>query len=270
MKSLKCWFAAYVQTFVNGNESLRQNILLKSDHTMRVCREIVRLGKALALSSDALRLAEIMALFHDVGRFEQYVRYRTFADRQSEDHAKLGIQILEYEKVLNAFDDATQDLILRTIQYHNRAKLHQNETEQCLFFAKLLRDADKLDIWKVVTDYYYRKDKTRNVAIELDLPDTPGISPSVYQDIMDQRIVDANHIKNLNDFKALQAGWIFDVNFAPALRAVRLRCYLEMIWEGMSDYSEIREIFEAFIFIWIVDWTHEKMKLGCKIECFYE
>jgi len=244
VNDLKGWFSEYMQTFIDGDEDCKRNVLLKADHTERVCREIVELGKALELNPQDIYLAEIMALFHDVGRFEQYIRYRTFVDRKSEDHALIGVTILQDKAVLDGFDNPTQDLILRTIQYHNRAALPQNETEQCLFFSKLLRDADKLDIWKVVTDYYHRENRRRNAAIELGLPDTPGVSEFVYQDIMKQQIVNADHIRNLNDFKVLQMGWIFDINFKPTFRAVQSRGYIEMIQDALPVSIQIQDIAE--------------------------
>lgn len=240
---LKKWFFSYVRTFKYGDQNFQENIILKEKHTIHVCREILNIGNQLGLNDDELRLSEVIALFHDIGRFEQYARYQTFVDRQSEDHAKLGIKVLQRYGVLNGFDDVIKNLILRVINYHNRASLPQEETETCLFFAKLLRDADKLDIWKVVTDYYHSNDGRRNGALELDLPDTPGISDKVYQDLINRSIVNVNHIRNLNDFKLLQMGWIFDINFKPTLRSVKSRRYLEMIRDVLPKSEEVRKIY---------------------------
>ncbi|MEA1928662.1 MAG: HD domain-containing protein, partial [Candidatus Auribacterota bacterium] len=191
------WFDGYVRSFRSEEREFQQNIEMKEKHTRRVCAEIRALGEELGLHTEDLQIAEVLALFHDIGRFEQYARYRTFVDRDSEDHAALGVKILKENGVLVGLDEPTRDLILRSISYHNRAALPREETEECLFFTKLLRDADKLDIWKVVTDYYRRKERRRNVAIELGLPDTPGISGKVYESLMRKEIVDAGHLTNL-------------------------------------------------------------------------
>ena len=244
MADLKDWFTSYVRTFKDNNIELRHNIDLKEDHTRRVCKEILHLGEQLGLNDDALRLAEIIALLHDIGRFEQYARYETFMDGKSENHAELGIKILKKYGVLDQLDDTTRDMILRSIQYHNRASLPQDETETCLFFTKLLRDADKLDIWKVVTDYYHRKDGKRNAALEFDLPDTPGFSEAVYRDLMNKTIVDMKHIQNLNDVKLLQIGWIFDINFKPTVSHIKDRRYLELIRDVLPESEKIKEIFD--------------------------
>jgi hypothetical protein len=242
---LQNWFTSYVQSFKHGDRELQCNIDLKEEHTKRVCKDILKIGKSLKLNDDELRVSEIIALFHDIGRFEQYARYKTFVDQQSEDHAELGIKILKRNDVLNGFDNPTTSLIYRTIRYHNRASLPEKETEPCLFFSKLLRDADKLDIWRVVTDYYHHKDGRPNGAIELGLPDTAGISERVYQDLLSMRIVNTKNVKNLNDFKLLQIGWIFDINFNFTMRCIKERRYLEMIREVLLETDEIQEIFKV-------------------------
>jgi len=82
-----------------GSE-LQRNVILKEKHTRRVCKEILAIGKGLGLGEEDLGLAELVALFHDVGRFSQYAKYGTFADNKSEDHAALGTKVLREEGVL--------------------------------------------------------------------------------------------------------------------------------------------------------------------------
>lgn len=245
LEALKERFADYVRTFHSDHPEIQRNMDLKQEHTLRVCREIVQLGQQLELQPSDLYLAEVMALFHDIGRFEQYTRYQTFVDRHSVNHAELGVEVLQQEGLLDLLDTASQDLILRAISYHNRARVPQEETEECLFFTRLLRDADKLDIWKVVIEYYYDGNGDRNDAISLGFPDTPGISEGVYQDLMHRQIVDIQHLHNLNDFKLLQIGWIYDINFIPALHAVRERRYLEQIRATLPAFPQIERIFET-------------------------
>jgi hypothetical protein len=126
--------------------------------------------------------------------------------------------------------------------------LPQKDTKECLFFTKLLRDADKLDIWRVVTDYYRQKDGKRNGAIELGLPDTPGISDDVYSDLMEGRVVDFTHLRNLNDLKLLQVGWIYDINFAPTFQSIQERGYLKIIRDALPASEKTRKIFSRVLF----------------------
>ncbi|HFE64245.1 hypothetical protein B1H10_06740 [candidate division KSB1 bacterium 4484_188] len=243
VNDLKKWFYNYVQTFKTGDEDQQKNIALKEEHTIRVCQEILDIGNQLKINKNKLYLSEIIALLHDIGRFEQYAVYKTFVDSQSVDHAALGVKILKKSNILGSFDLPVQDVIFRTILYHNRATVPREETETCLFFTRLLRDADKLDILKVVTDYYHQKDGKRNGAIELGLPDTPEISEQVYQDLINKKIVNIKHVKNLNDFKLLQVGWVFDINFTPTLRHIKARRYVEMIRDVLPECKKTADIF---------------------------
>jgi len=247
VSDLKKWFTEYVQTFSSKDQKIQQNISLKEGHTKRVGKEIVIIGRQLGLNNQELFLAEIIALLHDVGRFDQYARYRTFNDRISEDHAAMGMKILEQHRVLNHLSAETRELILCSIKYHNKALLPVNETEPCLFFTKLLRDADKLDIWRTVIGYYYKKNGNKNDTLVLDLPDSPGISKEVYNDLINRRIVDINNVRNQNDFKLLQTGWIFDINFEPTLNYIKKHRYLEKLRGVLPASGEITEIFDSIL-----------------------
>lgn len=242
---LKTWFTEYTKAFQSGTPEDQRNIELKEAHTRRVCGEILDIGDTLGLNGEDLHLAEVMALFHDIGRFEQYTRYGTFSDLKSEDHAILGVKVLRKTGVLEMLGPSTADLIIRCIAYHNRAFLPEDESARCLFFARLLRDADKLDILRVVTDYYQRKTGDRNGAIELGLPDTSDISPEIYMDLLAKKIVKTEYLKTLNDFKLLQMGWVFDVNFSRTFQLILERHYIEMIRDALPRSKKISEIYLA-------------------------
>lgn len=240
---LKRWFSTYVAKFISNNAELQRNFELKKEHTGRVCAEITGLGKQLGLSAEQLRLAEITALFHDIGRFEQYARFGTFADSRSVDHAQLGVTILRDNQVLAGLEESTRNLVLHSIAWHNRATLPNEGDVTFLFFARLLRDADKLDIWRVVTEYYRRDDPTRNAALELGLPDAQTVSDAVASDLLAGRIADIRQVKSLNDLKLLQVGWVYDLNFPPSFRRLRDKGYLDILRAALPETETIDAIF---------------------------
>jgi len=242
---LRSWFSSYVHKFDrNDDPDFQRNIDIKRDHTERVAEEIIYLGKQLGLKQHELYLAEIIALFHDIGRFEQYEQYQTFSDNKSEDHARLGIRIMRENDTLGMLDKETRKLVLCAIEYHNRPFLPTRESETCLFYSRLLRDADKLDIWRVVLDYYSRTNSDRNIAIELEKPDLPKISKEVYHSLINRQIVYSKHVKSVIDLKLLQAGWIYDINFEPTFRCIRERGYLVALRKILPDTEQIKEIFK--------------------------
>ncbi len=240
---LKSWFEKYVKGFHSKNAEFSKNITIKIEHTHRVCAEISALAGALDLNREHVCLAKITALLHDTGRFEQYARYGTFADGKSEDHAALGVRIIKEQNILTGIDEETQSLILRVIAYHNRAALPPEETEICLLFLKMLRDADKIDIWHVVTNYYRQTNTKRNNGIELDLPDTPELSIKILDDLLAGRIAKTADMRTLNDFKALQMSWIFDVNFPYTFEVIQERKYLEKIRDAITDKKRAEALY---------------------------
>ena len=251
------WFDQYVAGFTAGEDTASDvvtNIRLKKDHSERVVQEILWMADQLDLDNKARDLAAVMALFHDIGRFEQYARYRTFVDHRSENHAELGVKILRQHQVLNGLPPDQADLICRVISYHNRAALPDDDTEECLFYARLLRDADKLDIWRVLIDHYQHRNPDDNPAVELGLADTSDISDPVYDRVVNKDIVNARHVKNLNDFKLLQIGWVFDINFAPALQQVKDRGYVESICQTLPPSDRRTRIKQV-----VADWFDKKL-----------
>ena len=245
LNEIKKWFFDYVQSFKNDDMELLENVLLKEKHTAQVCKEIVGIGNSLGLRQDELYLAEIIALLHDIGRFEQYKIYRTFADCKSVNHAELGVDILQKNRVLDTLNEPARTLVVKAVKYHNRASLPGDETDECIFFTKLLRDADKLDIYRVVTEYYLvQQNGKQNKTIELDLPNTPDVSTAVCESLLNKTIVNIKDIKNLNDFKLLQIGWIFDINFSATFFKVKSRRYLEFIRETMPNTEQVIDVFK--------------------------
>ena len=90
----KKWFSDYCKSFYSSDIEDQKNIYLKEQHTFNVCKNIIEIAKGLSLSNDQIILAETVALFHDIGRFPQYAKYKTFRDSISVNHGLLGAQTL--------------------------------------------------------------------------------------------------------------------------------------------------------------------------------
>ena len=238
---LKNWFADYVSGYYTADSEYNRAIRLKEEHTKRVCDNIVMLGKWLDISEQEMLLAETMALLHEIGRFKQYAIYGTFNDMDSVNHARLGLQQIGIHKILRIFSKYEKRLIAKAVAYHNVAVLPNVEDKKILFFMRLLRDADKLDIWKVVIDYYHERKKNPSTTIELGLPDEHTCSPKILQALMEHRLARIEHLKTLNDFKLLQIGWVFDLNFVPSFQALQNRKYIEQIALTLPQSKEVKE-----------------------------
>jgi hypothetical protein len=241
LNRLKIWFDEYVSGYCTDDSEYNYPFRLKKNHTKRVCENIIMIGKAMNLSDDELILAETMALFHDIGRFEQYAKYGTFSDIASENHAKLSLRQIAIHGVLSENTKDEKRLITKAIVYHNVAALPDVKDEKELFYMRLLRDADKLDIWKVVIDYYHERDNFQSSAIELNLPDDPIWSDKILEAVMNKKIALMEDLKTLNDFKLLQISWVFDLNFPASFKAVENRKYLQQIEATLPKSSDIAD-----------------------------
>ena len=52
------------------------------------------------------------------------------------------------------------------------------------------------------------------------------------------------NVRTLTDFKLLQIGWVFDINFQPTLECVKDRHYLQMIRRVLPASEKIDTIFK--------------------------
>ncbi len=239
---ISAWFDHYVRSFDSPDEDIRRNIHLKQLHTYKVLEEMSGLCEALAVDQHTAILAGCIALFHDIGRFEQYTRFRTFADNQSVNHAELGVEVLEREEVISDFKENDRSLILQAISFHNRATIPPVKDPLLDYLTRMIRDADKLDIYRVVTEYYTQHHKERNQAIEFNLPPGTDASPAVLEDLRARRLVEYGHVASQIDFRLVQVGWIYDINFRYSLRRIKERKYLKILEQNIPDTPAILEI----------------------------
>ena len=139
-------FLEYASAYDDGSDT---RIKLKIIHTQRVTEVLEQLTAALPLSESDRELAYLCAVYHDIGRFEQLKRYHTFLDYKSIDHAQLGCEILRQGDFLGELSDREREQVLTAIGNHNRLAIEDGLDEKTLLFAKLIRDADKCDIFRV-------------------------------------------------------------------------------------------------------------------------
>jgi len=245
---LKEWFSSYVAGYYTGDAEYDRPIRLKEEHTDKVCENILILCHGLDLMEQDLILAETIALYHDIGRFEQYVRYGTFNDATSENHARLGLREMGKHSVLSRCTTEEKRLILTAIAYHNALSLGEDLHSRKDVFMRLIRDADKLDIWRVLIDYYRERDKRPNAAIELGLPDDPICSQKIIDTFYLHRSALLKDAKTVNDMILLQISWVFDLNFPKSFEMVQKRQIVGQLNSLLPQSPSIRSAVEQVKF----------------------
>jgi hypothetical protein len=243
LEKFRVWFDDYVAGFYGNDEFINANIKLKEEHSRRTCEEMLYLAGELGLGDNNRRIAEVIALLHDVGRFEQFVKYGTYNDPRSVNHCLLGLEVLRQTKALVAVESNEKELVEKAIEYHGLKELPDGLDGECLLFSKLIRDADKLDVFYVVTEYYKQhRDNPEEFKLEVELPDEPEYSAEVIEEILRERRIDYSQLRTWNDMKLCQLAWVYDVNFAATLKRIKQRRFLEKIFAFLPKTEDIDKV----------------------------
>jgi hypothetical protein len=260
----KTWFKQYVAGFYGRDSYIDANIELKDSHSRRVCDEMNYLTGQLGLNPNQKRIAEFIALLHDVGRFPQFFKYKTYNDPRSENHCLLGLQVIRDENLFCDIDESEKLIIEKAIELHGVKLLPPDLSGDCLLFSKLIRDADKLDIYYVVISYY--KQHLQNpdkFKIEIELPNEPYYSPSIIDNILNYYQTDYRTLKTWNDMKLIQLSWVYDVNFIPTLKRIKQRRFMETILEFLPQTDDIKKVKEK-IFEYVDSRIAQDSQFGCQ------
>ncbi|MBF0450610.1 MAG: HD domain-containing protein [Candidatus Magnetomorum sp.] len=241
------WFDHFTDQFLYHDSEKDYPFVLKKIHTRGVCDVILLICEELDVSPDVRYLAQLIALFHDLGRFEQYARYGTFRDKDSVNHAIQSIRDLAYHRVLKELSLKQRRIICNAIRYHNVACIPQKKDDETLFYMRLIRDADKLDIWRIFIEYFNNRGTQKNPVIELDVPDHPEMSASILRALLDGKIALISELKTLNDIKLIQLGWIYDLNFRFSFEYVKKNSIIENLMKDLPKSIDIQHIIQKLM-----------------------
>ena len=123
-----------------------KNIDRKVWHSIRVMELSLDIAKKMNLNEEDIEIAGAIGLLHDLGRFDQFTKYQTFSDLDSFDHGDYAVELLNKDIRKYIETDKYDTIIKKAIKNHNKFEIEEGLNERELFFAKLIRDADKLDI----------------------------------------------------------------------------------------------------------------------------
>ena len=236
------WMTRYMKSFYSDDAEVQRGILLKEKHTGYVTANCVELAKFLKLSTHDTELAEIIGLFHDVGRFRQYSLYKTFNDADSEDHADLALKVIEELDFFKELSAQDYDIVKFAIQNHNKKILAPTDDERKLLFGKIIRDADKLDIYRVLEPFLAQKDvdKMPNFIKERGNL-VADISPDFVENFVTGNQADYRKIRTNGDRKIVRLMWIYDVNYSWTMQKIVGRGYIDKIVSNLPMNERVAE-----------------------------
>jgi hypothetical protein len=245
LTEIASWFDRFVAMFRGASAAEQRNYDLKVDHTQRVRAISERLAAALDLQPEDRLLAAAIAICHDVGRFPQYRDHCTFNDATSVNHAALAVQTLKDEGVLDRLADDRRSLLLQAVALHNVFALPADLAPDVRRFARLIRDADKLDIWRVLIEYCSSPVEERASAVVWELPDTGACSHRALAEVAAGRTLNRSLLATADDFKLLQLSWAFDLNFAESYTILAERGYIATLAKLLPRQAGCREAVDA-------------------------
>lgn len=237
-KSLKDYLYTYDIT--------NSKIALKFSHTFRTKNASQKIALSLGLQGRDLFLSNIIALFHDYARFEQIKQFDTYNDLLSIDHGDLGAKLLvEENHIQNFVDDLTEEekeLIRVAVKNHNKYSVEEGLTDRQKLFCNIIRDADKVDIFRI--------------ASSGSLPMNNNFEPLKEEDLISFKSQKLNKINKLQTFYTSifnHLCYIFDINFKESFKIIsennfiRDYKYFILLWSDFKIEEELLDCFDEAI-----------------------
>ena len=237
-------YYAYVDTFRGADGTLPPMMELKREHTAHVVDNARAIASGEGFDAETSRACDAAALLHDTGRYEQLRRFNTFRDSDSVDHAVFSHDIVVEKGWLDG--DPLRDAILTAVLVHNRRDVPDGLDPITEAAVHTVRDADKLDIFRVLEHQVAVSDWRTDCKAFWDLPVNAPPSPAVIDAIRASRPVDYQNIKTLADFVLIQVGWMASgLHYATSHRLCAERDHLRFrrsFLHELTDDPSVDEI----------------------------
>ena len=212
-------FKKYLENYDLDDDRIK----LKITHTYGVVDASQRLAKMLNLSEEDKDLSKLIALLHDIGRFEQSKVISGIydnADRTAFDHAEYGVKVLFEDGLIRDFieDDSFDEIIRTSILNHNKFKIDDGVTGRALLHSKLIRDNDKVDNFRVkITENF----KVLLGTDDIDFIENESVSDIIYQTFMSKKLVNTKDTSTCLDRWVGYIAFIFDINFKENFKYIK-------------------------------------------------
>lgn len=240
-------FKEYVKKYNPEDEKIKIKIV----HIEKVAENSKRIAQNLGLSQEDVELAELIGLLHDIGRFEQVRLYHTFVDKDSINHGEYGAKILFEDGLIRNFikDNKFDKIIKLAIVNHNRADIEEDLTERERLHAKIIRDADKTDIFRILIS----GDK-KAIWEKADLSDDK-ISDEIYREFVEDKRINYKERKTSADILVSHFNYVYDLNFSETRKIIRDNKYIDKLYqrfkfndaETMKRFNEIYRLSKEYI-----------------------
>ena len=214
---------------------------LKYEHTHAVLAHAACIVGQEKVEDPLGRAGLLAALYHDVGRFPQYATWKTFSDAHSKNHGFLGVQLIKRSNFLKEESDVVRQLVLAAVGLHNRYRLPPGIPSSVCLVTRIVRDADKLDIMRIMANHLNRPVPSEDVVLHVK-DDPEGWSPKVVETVLSGKVPGYSDLRYINDFRILLGSWLQDLHFETA-RVILVRSgHFEQVLDGLPKKPPFTEV----------------------------
>lgn len=221
----------YIQKIINIENLLKNYLLenydinnsdisLKFTHTFQTKKANDTITNFLNLTPREKYLSSVIALFHDYGRFEQIKKFSSFNDFVSLDHADVAVEMLFNNNELNNFvtdlDEEEKEIVKNAIKYHNKLNVDPSLSEKQKLFCNIIRDADKIDIYRILSEDSRCQGLKVGKLIQEDLD-------NFYNNQLYKQKKEIDFYSDV----LLHISYIFDLNFDISYKILVENCYVK-------------------------------------------
>lgn len=239
-------FLEFASGFISTAGDMRHMMELKREHCAFVARNCRDLARGEGWTAADIHAAEALGVLHDIGRFPQLEEYGTFLDAQSIDHGKRGWQAVQESGVLDSVEPALKGALLDGVRYHNARLIPTDLPAGHLRWVNLIRDADRLDIYRVVLDAIETGQLEEHPEIGLGLTRDGGASPETVTAISQGHLPAYSELKTFADFLLLLLSWIDLCEYDMTLKLIGERQVVDRISRHLPQEESVLELVDQF------------------------
>ena len=235
------FFNDYSNYYISASKKEFQKLHInrKIEHSKRVNKISVEIAYKLGLSNEEIYLVNISSLLHDIGRFKQFYEYSTYIDKISCNHALLGVDILEQEKILDSLKPEEKAIVLEIIRLHNYKELPQNISKKLYTYASIIRDADKIDWMYSMVNIIPNLSKEDQTVFYSNKVEKNYISEKLVCSILNNETVDRASLNTIDELRVSSLGWITsDIKCDPSYEIIKREDLINKIYNLVSDSKE--------------------------------
>ena len=233
---------------------------LKIVHTYHVVDNARLIAEKLKLSDEDIKLAELIALLHDTGRFEEITYLKQF-DNATFNHAEHGVKMLFEQGLIREFikDDSYDEIIKVAIANHNKLAIEDGLDERALLHAKIIRDADKLDNFRVKKEEKIEAIFPGRVKDKEHI-ETSTVSDKVYETVLNKECVNIYDRQTALDCWVCVLAFVYDLNFKETFEIIKENNYIDVLIDRFTYVkAETKERMETIRGV-IKEYIEERLK----------